>query len=374
MTYSRVTHHGAMVFDDNRNELYAKAIRQLVRPGSVVLDLGAGLGLHGLLAAAAGASRVYLVEPEPVVRAALDAARLAGLQDRIVILNERIEDVQLPQQVDLLISVFAGNLLFSEDLLPALYLARDRWLKPGGALLPDRAQLLLAPVCAPDLHDKHVGRWSRPAMGMDYSQARAFAANEVLWLRREDLGDTRRLAPGATLIDVDFSTATRGDCRGEVQCRIETSGLCHGLLAWIRIHLLGEWLSTDPQAPEVHWSPVVLPIDPPLQVTAGENVRMQLIRPERGDWTWSVTGLAGSRRHSTFLANPDGLKALSLMAPASRPGLSPKGHRALQILGRLQEGLSNQAIADSLAPPGTPEAAKALQEVQALALRFGGRS
>ncbi|MEZ0309401.1 MAG: methyltransferase domain-containing protein, partial [Ramlibacter sp.] len=186
MTYSRVVDHHSMVFDANRNEAYAHAIRQLVRPGSVVLDLGAGLGLHGLLAAAAGAARVYLVEPQGVVQTALEAARAAGFADRIVVLQERIEDVQLPEPVDLIVSVFTGNLLFSEDLLPSLFHARDRYLKPGGSLLPDRAELWLAPLSAPNLHDKHVARWQDPVMGLDYSSARALAANEILWLRRDE--------------------------------------------------------------------------------------------------------------------------------------------------------------------------------------------
>jgi predicted RNA methylase len=115
----------------------------------VVLDLGAGLGVHGLLAAAAGAKRVYLVEPEPVVQLAKEIARANGLADRIVILEGRIEEVELPEQVDLIISVFTGNLLYSEDLLPSLFHARDRYLKPGGHLVPDFAELLLAPCRRP---------------------------------------------------------------------------------------------------------------------------------------------------------------------------------------------------------------------------------
>ncbi|MBK6360782.1 MAG: hypothetical protein IPF39_12990 [Comamonadaceae bacterium] len=44
-------------------------------------------GVHGLLAAAAGARRVYLVEPEPVLRIAMEIAQANGLQDRVVALQ-----------------------------------------------------------------------------------------------------------------------------------------------------------------------------------------------------------------------------------------------------------------------------------------------
>jgi SAM-dependent methyltransferase len=373
MSYSRVASHGPMLFDANRNELYGRAIRKLAHPKSVVLDLGAGLGIHGLLAASAGAARVYLVEPQPVVHAALEVARAGGLAERLIILQKRIEDVQLPKPVDFIISVFTGNLLFSEDLLPSLFHARDRYLKPGGRLLPDRAQLWLAPLNAPQLHKKHVARWSDPIMGLDYSSVRRFAANEILWLRREEFAGTHRLSKGAALADVDLTTSSTGDCCGEAHSHVDASGLCHGLLGWIRVRLLDQWLSTEPDGPEVHWSPVLLPIDPPLPVMKGEELKLTLLRPAYGDWTWSVAAQAGSRRHSSFLGRTDSAKELARVAPASSPGLGEQGQVALDILMLLREGLSNQAIAEKLARTSRVDDAEALRQVQLLAKQYGGQ-
>jgi len=371
MPYSRVTNHGSMLFDANRNELYARAIRKAVRPGSVVLDLGAGLGIHGLLAAAAGASRVYLVEPQPVVQAAEAVAHANGLSLAVVILQDKIENVALPEPVDLIVSVFTGNLLFSEDLLPSLFHARDRYLKPGGQLLPDRAELRLAPLCAPDLHAKHVARWSEPVMGLDYSSARGFAANEILWLRRDELRGSTRLAAGVVVSDVDMTTASNADCKGEGSCRVAATGLCHGLLAWIRIRLGDAWMSTDPNAPEVHWWPVMLPLDPPLPLVEGEEVTLALQRPAYGDWTWSAAAAAGTRRHSSFLGAAGGVKELRRLAPGNNPGLGEDGVTALRILTLLREGLSNRAIADAIVEERGIDPAKALKQVQAFALRYG---
>lgn len=373
MSYSQVGSHRSMVFDEVRNELYAAAIRKLVTPDSVVLDLGAGLGIHGLIAAAAGAKRVYLVDPEPVVQIAKEIARANGLADRIVVLEGRIEDIELPEQVDLIVSVLTGNLLYTEDLLPSLFHARDRYLKPGGRLLPDRAELLLAPVSAPALHARHIGCWSEPHLGLDFSAARRFAANEMLWPRRDEF-TIERLAPAATISSIDMTQATHADCRGEARLRIETGGNCDGLLGWIRIRLGDAWLSTDPAAPEVHWSSAILPLDPPLPLQTGEEILVSLQRPVYGDWTWRVSSASASRQQSCFLSRMDAPSRLRKLAPETSPRLSPRGRRALDILAMMRDGASNQAIARHLAdadPRGFPDVETALREIQGFALRYG---
>lgn len=372
MSYARLSTHGAMLFDERRNALYAEAIRRSVTPGSVVLDLGAGVGLHGLLAAAAGARRTFLVEPQPVVHLARQAAQRAGLADRVEILQSRIEEVSLPEPVDLIVSVLTGNLLFSEDLLPSLFHARDRYLKPGGLLLPQRARLRLAPLHAPGLHAKHVASWSTPVMGMDFSAGRGFAGNEILWLLRRDYQGAHSLAPGALMVELDMAAARDGGCDAVAACRVAEPGECHGLVGWIELELAGEWLSTAPDAPPVHWSPTLLPIDPPLQLQAGETVELALHRPARGDWTWSIHARAGARRHSSFLGHLEGPRELRRLAPDSRPGLSEGGRRTARILGWLAGGMSNREAAQALAAEEGMDAQQALREVQSAAARHGG--
>ncbi len=372
MVYSQISSHRSMVFDEHRNALYGQALRNLVTPDSVVLDLGAGLGIHGLIAAMAGAKRVYLVEPEPIAQVAQEIVQANGLADKVVVLEHRVEEVELPEQVDIIVSVFTGNLLYTEDLLPSLFLARKRYLKPGGHMVPDLAELVLAPVSAPELHAKFIERWSEPSLGLDLSAGRRFAANEMLWLNREE-SPLQTLAKGYVLSAVDLLKSRQADCNGETQCQIETSGSCHGLLGWIRIKLGNEWLSTDPAAPAVHWSPALLPLDPPLALDAGEVISISLQRPARGDWTWTVKANAGVRRHSSFLARADGPKRLRKMMPTHTAGLNKKGEKALFTLTMMQAGSSNREIAQRLID-GDPQAfqdfEEALRLVQGMTLAY----
>lgn len=368
-----------MVFDEVRNRPYAQAIRERAHAESVVLDLGAGLGLHGLIAAAAGAKRVYLVESEPVLRLAMEVARANGLADRVVALEGRIEDVTLPEQVDLLVSVLTGNLLFSEDLLPSLFHARDRYLKAGGHMIPDFADLMLAPVNAPALHRKHVGAWSGQIHQLDYSAVRRFAANEIQWLRSKDL-DVRRLAPGQPLQSVDLTSATNADCVGAGEFQVEASGTCHGLLGWIQIRLGSAVLSTygtDAQQQDVHWAKAFLPFDEPLEVVEGELATMNISRPRGGDWIWGLQAIGGIRRHSSFLARADGADRLRRVAPHNKIILSNGGRAVQRVLAWMDGSRSNKDIAELLLQ-AEPEAFATLEDslrtVQGLAHTHGRHS
>lgn len=360
-----------MAFDDNRNRLYAQAIEAAVTPESVVLDLGAGIGVLGLIAAAAGAKRVYLVEPEPIVNVSMEIARANNLADKIVILQGKIEDVELPEKVDIIISVFTGNLLFSEDLLPSLFYARDHYLKPGGKLIPDQAQLLLSPISAPTVYHKHIGRWSESNLGQDYSPGRRFAANEIIWLDRKNL-QFQRLSQAHTIACVDLVTTTHGHCNGNALVTIDKTGLCHGLLCSIKIKLGDQWLDTDPDSADVHWSPVILPFDPPLELKEGKQLNMTLTRPCYGDWTWVAKTDSSSHRHSTFLARIDGQKYLRRIAQNHRPGLSQRGSHTLVALKLIAEGRSIGEIIAALTTSATPlDEDRARQLVHSLALKFG---
>lgn len=48
--------------------------------------------------------------------------------------------------MDIIISEWMGYALYYESMLPTVLLARDKWLKPGGIILPDRSELKIAGI------------------------------------------------------------------------------------------------------------------------------------------------------------------------------------------------------------------------------------
>ena len=372
MSYADVTGHRSMAFDLERNRAYAAAIERAVTPDSVVLDVGCGLGIHGLVAARAGARKVYFVDTESVVHCALEVAQRNGFGERVQAFQGRIEEVELPEKADVIISVFTGNLLFSEDLLPSLYAARDRWLKPGGILIPDAAQLMLAPVNVSRAHEESIASWSEPHLGIDFSSLRRYAANNIQFRRQGDFRPQLIAAPEA-VVGLDLTTSHVADCDVNVQVQAALDADCSGMLAWIRMRLGEQWLGTGPLDRELHWTPGFMPIDPELSVRRGDPLSLAVKFPAHGEYTWQIEAPAGRRRHSTFLGQVRALSDLRKLAESFVPTLSERGAAARDVLDATSSARSNGEIADSLLnryPRQFANRQAALEFVRGLAARY----
>ncbi|KAM0826696.1 hypothetical protein ACQ4PT_068705 [Festuca glaucescens] len=53
--------------------------------------------------------------------------------------REAMQDVEVEEKVDVIISEWMGYMLLYESMLPSVLFARDKWLKPGGLILPSHA-------------------------------------------------------------------------------------------------------------------------------------------------------------------------------------------------------------------------------------------
>lgn len=82
--------------DRERTLAFQSAIKQIVKPGHTVLDLGTGSGIMALFAATAGASRVYTVEiSDYLYKASREIFMENGFGDTIVSLHMDAREVTL---------------------------------------------------------------------------------------------------------------------------------------------------------------------------------------------------------------------------------------------------------------------------------------
>ena len=172
-----------MLVDETRMCAFRDAIAATVRPGDVVVDIGAGTGVLSFLACTAGAKRVYAAESGPVIDLARELSEANGFGDRIVFMPEWSTAIEIPEPADVVITETIGNAAFDEGIVAWTIDARRRFLRSGGRILPRSVELWMAAAESWDDHAE-VSDWSAPSLPVDYSAARS-RAEKTLW--RADL-------------------------------------------------------------------------------------------------------------------------------------------------------------------------------------------
>src|SRR5437867_2580258 len=133
-----IADYGAMISDEVRMGAFVRALRQAVKPGAVVIDIGTGTWIFALLACRFGARRVYAIEPDDAIQVAREIAVANGCADRIEFIQDLSTGVTLGERADVIISDIGGVLPWFQQHIPSIADARRRFLAPGGALIPQR--------------------------------------------------------------------------------------------------------------------------------------------------------------------------------------------------------------------------------------------
>jgi predicted RNA methylase len=112
--------------DRERTLAFREAIEASVRPGDVVVEVGAGTGILTLFAAAAGASRVHAVEIDPVLARALRETVVAnGLEDVVTVVEGDALTADLPE-ADVVVAELVETGLLDEMQAAVLNALRER--------------------------------------------------------------------------------------------------------------------------------------------------------------------------------------------------------------------------------------------------------
>lgn len=280
--------HHLLLRDRIRNEAFRRAIREVVRPGDVVLDIGAGTGILSAFALQAGARHVYLIETVDVLSCAREILRHAGWSDRVTLVRGKAESLRYDgNKVDAILIELIGSFGVDENILEVLPPVRTRALREGGSIIPRRLRLLVAPVACTAL-ERELRLYRSVRHGVDLSPLSVLADNNVYLI---DLRTAQLLAEPQKMIEFDLLTCRQNQFDRRVRFTIKRRGRLIGFAGWFEIDLCeGINLSNHPKTNETHWDQVVFPIGESVSVQAGDSVsfRLRCATPSAGDeWRWS---------------------------------------------------------------------------------------
>jgi len=309
--YSRIFDHVGMLQDHERMRAYHDAIKLNAAAhfaGKVVLDIGSGTGVLAVWAAQAGAARVYAVEASGIGAHTKAMVASHGFSSVVTVLRGRMEEVELPEKVDVIVSEWMGYFLLRESFVQSVLRARDEWLKPTGVLYPSHARILIAPMAAPAFRAKRerdleswMADWDDLASELDERYSLNLGVLRAAYEEEQQEYAFREAWQGAVpgqlvsgepieLLSLDMHTASHSDFFGwsrTVNVPASAAEPVHALCGWFDVRFCGRddspadeciELSTSPLKAQTHWGQTGLLLQPPLRspvltVHLGQNKR-----------------------------------------------------------------------------------------------------
>ncbi|KAJ7980272.1 Protein arginine N-methyltransferase [Quillaja saponaria] len=291
--YGQLLHQQNMLQDYVRTGTYYAAVIENCADfaGRVVVDVGAGSGILSLFAAQAGAKHVYAVEASEMTKYAHKLiAGNPSLGQRITVIKGKVEDVELPEKADILISEPMGTLLVNERMLESYVIARDRFLSPNGKMFPSIGRIHMAPFSDEylfvEIANKALFWQQQNYYGVDLTPLYGSAFQGYFSQPVVDAFDPRLLMAPAICHVIDFSkTKEENLYEIDIPLRFISSmgARIHGLACWFDVLFNGStvqrWLTTAPGAPTTHWYQLRCVLSQPIYVMAGQEItgRLHLI-------------------------------------------------------------------------------------------------
>lgn len=258
-----------------------------------------------------------------------------NLNEVIKVVTGKIEEIELPECVDIIISEPMGYMLVNERMLESYVYAR-KFLKTGGIMYPSRANLHVALFSDEQLYLEQISRcsfWSQESFhGVNLSALKQSAVDEIFHQPVVDAWHVGILASKTVTWSFDFERDS-GDSLRRIEipfkfCALK-SGYIHGIATWFDVEFAGKnktvWLSTAPTEPLTHWYQVRCLLKTPFLVMAGQEVsgRLFMTANDKQSYELDLELCVDGRKERNILD----LK-MPYFRYTGQPVLPPPGHSA----------------------------------------------
>ncbi|XP_024414523.3 protein arginine N-methyltransferase 3 isoform X1 [Desmodus rotundus] len=278
-SYGHYGIHEEMLKDKIRTESYRDFIYQNphIFKDKVVLDVGCGTGILSMFAAKAGAKKVLGVDQSEILYQAMDIIRLNKLEDTIILIKGKIEEVHLPvEKVDVIISEWMGYFLLFESMLDSVLYAKNKYLAKGGSVYPDICTISLVAVSDAHKHAERIAFWD-DVYGFNMSCMKKAVIPEAVV---EVLDPKTLISDPCSIKRIDCHTTSVSDLEfsSDFTLRTTQTSLCTAVAGYFDIYFEKNcrnrvMFSTGPQSTKTHWKQTIFLLEKPFSVKAGDSLK-----------------------------------------------------------------------------------------------------
>eukprot|EP00127_Corallochytrium_limacisporum_P003324 Clim_evm13s148 gene=Clim_evmTU13s148 len=281
-SYNNSVIHRAMLQDAVRTDAYRDAIKGPgICQGKVVLDVGCGTSILSLFAADAGARCVHAIDNSGIARLAKEIISRNGKDNKISLHNCSVEEIKpdlfadSDGKVDIIISEWMGYGLLFESMFDSVIDARNRLLRKGGIMMPDKAAMYICGLDHKVQYDVNIEYW-RDVYGYDMLPMREVSLGEA-GVEVADAGEI--ITSKCMFKHLDLSTVEVEDLTFLEDFHLLTmrDGTLSGLCVYFDVSFeqgqdVPVILETGPETTPTHWKQTILYLDQPVEVKKGDNL------------------------------------------------------------------------------------------------------
>lgn len=278
--------HVRMLNDHHRTNAFREAIKRIVFPGDVVVEIGMGTGILSAFAVLSGAKHVFAIErTHNMPKFAQRFFEMNGISDRITIMEGDSINIDLPEKADILISEIVGNDPLGEDILRTTGDAVKRFLKPSAKLIPGNLRIFGLPVSIPEpIISKY---FFRPGTASKWQKSYGFDFETFVEISKKqnhsanfntfDSRDWQVITEPVLLFEIDLKNCPTGEIVSKNCVLVTNSGELNGIIVYFETDLaegIGFSIHPEKSTPENSWSSKVWMAGTPLVLSAGELIEI----------------------------------------------------------------------------------------------------
>ena len=173
-----------------------------------------------------------------------------------------------------------GYFLLYEGMLDTIISARDKYLAPGGTVLPNRCTLDICALSDPERYDSYVGQFWSQVYGLKMNCMRQPILEEA---SVEVIPGKCVASDSISVLDLDLNTCSISDTQFSANFDLSISrdcdltGLCGYFDIFFDMPQKSIMFSTGPQAKSTHWKQTVFYLPEKFPVKENEMLKCSIV-------------------------------------------------------------------------------------------------